>query len=168
MQPHSDPEAVWMEGTVKVLFRDRGYGFIAADGYKDTYFELPALGGALVRKGEKVRFRIGPGPDGRPVAVRVKKIPPRSPESQRAPKQRAPTAASRKPQMLAGAATGAMFGGVLGPVGAVVGAAIGALAAAPNTATCLRCGELASETARDSERVGFHCGRCNRFWTARR
>ena len=64
-----------MEGKIKRLVRDRGFGFITAEDGKDIFFHRSALAGGdfdALEEGTNVEFDLEEGPKGpRAVSVRV-------------------------------------------------------------------------------------------------
>jgi cold shock protein len=63
-----------MEGTIKRLIRDRGFGFIRAEDGQEVFFHRSALHGLDfdgLREGEKVAFEVERGAKG-PRAVNVR------------------------------------------------------------------------------------------------
>ena len=65
-----------MEGKIKKLIRDRGFGFIIAEG-KDVFFHTSALRGIsfdTLKEGDKVKFDLQRGSKARPQAVNVSLI----------------------------------------------------------------------------------------------
>lgn len=185
-------ELGWRTGWVKRFDDARGFGFIAMDGYKDTFFHVSALGPTQIRRGDHVRFQIGPGRDGRPVARTVEKLAGHSMRTEsvvremgipRRGRSSEPAASSPlkgfttgpgSPGYLkknisfgevAGGVTGMVLGSAMGPVGVVLGGLVGAALAGPKSSKCLRCGSVASESNRTSSRISFECRECKRFWT---
>ena len=68
------------KGTIRRLM-DRGYGFIKGEGEEDLFFHRNELQGAdysSLREGQQVEFEVGRGRDGRPQAVNVKVVEPKS------------------------------------------------------------------------------------------
>jgi CspA family cold shock protein len=56
-----------MNGTIKTLRADKGFGFIAGDGAQEYFFHHTAVVGAQMedlREGESVQFDVGQGPKG--------------------------------------------------------------------------------------------------------
>ncbi len=56
-----------MNGTIKTLRTEKGFGFIAADGAQEYFFHHSAVVGARMedlREGESVQFDVGQGPKG--------------------------------------------------------------------------------------------------------
>ena len=56
-----------MNGTIKTLRADKGFGFIAGDGAQEYFFHHTAIVGAQIedlREGEGVQFDVGQGPKG--------------------------------------------------------------------------------------------------------
>jgi cold shock protein len=63
-----------MEGTIKRLVRDKGFGFIAGNGEEEYFFHSSACTGTPfdeLREGQAVSFEVGRGPKG-PRAENVK------------------------------------------------------------------------------------------------
>lgn len=71
-------------GKIIRMIRDRGFGFIKSDeDGNDYFFHHTALHGTdyqiefdSLAEGQRVRFEIGIGPNGRPQAIKVKLPPP--------------------------------------------------------------------------------------------
>lgn len=56
-----------MNGTIKRLVRDKGFGFISAAGQEEFFFHSSSLSGARfddLREGQSVSFEVGRGPKG--------------------------------------------------------------------------------------------------------
>ena len=55
-----------VNGTVKRLVRDKGFGFVAASDGNEYFFHQSACGGAFdqLREGQSVTFKTGQGPKG--------------------------------------------------------------------------------------------------------
>lgn len=68
-------------GTVRWLSKEKGYGFIAADGgSKDVFVQVSAFqdaGLAAVKEGDKVQFALVIGANGKVAADRLWAIEPR-------------------------------------------------------------------------------------------
>ncbi len=65
-----------MQGKIKRLVKDRGFGFVALEGKKDIFFHRSALPGNTfdtLKEGDTVEFSIEEGPRG-PRAVQMKVI----------------------------------------------------------------------------------------------
>jgi CspA family cold shock protein len=65
-----------MNGTIKRLVRDKGFGFIAAGGQEEFFFHSSALSGSRfdeLREGQAVIFETGRGPKG-PRAENVRPV----------------------------------------------------------------------------------------------
>lgn len=65
-----------MEGTIKRLIRDRGFGFIRSEDGQEVFFHRSALEGLDfdgLREGEKVSFEMERGSKG-PRAVNVRSV----------------------------------------------------------------------------------------------
>jgi CspA family cold shock protein len=64
-----------MNGTIKTLVREKGFGFIASEGQeKEVFFHQTAVNGVTydeLQEGDKVTFEMGEGKDGRPAAANV-------------------------------------------------------------------------------------------------
>ena len=68
------------KGTIRRLM-DRGYGFIKTEQEEDLFFHRNDIEGvefADLREGQEVEFDKGQGRDGRPQAVKVRLIQPKS------------------------------------------------------------------------------------------
>lgn len=56
-----------MKGTIKRLVKDKGFGFISADGGSEYFFHQSACTGMSfgeLREGQTVSFEVGQGPKG--------------------------------------------------------------------------------------------------------
>lgn len=66
-----------MEGTIKSLVRDRGFGFVTPDGEdKDFFFhrnELKGVNYEELKEGDRMSFEVAEGPKGKN-AVNVSRI----------------------------------------------------------------------------------------------
>ena len=68
------------KGTIRRLM-DRGYGFIKTEEEDDIFFHRNDIEGAefnSLAEGQEVEFEKGQGRDGRPKAVKVKPVQPKS------------------------------------------------------------------------------------------
>ena len=66
-----------MEGTVKKVIRDRGFGFLTAADGREVFFHRSALEGIefdALAEGDQVQFNVESGPKG-PRAANLRKIP---------------------------------------------------------------------------------------------
>ncbi len=66
-----------VQGKIKKILEDRGFGFIAADDGREIFFHMSGLQGVDIKdlnEGDPVEFDLENGPNGRgPRAVNVKR-----------------------------------------------------------------------------------------------
>jgi len=68
------------KGTI-IRITDRGYGFIKSEGEEDLFFHRNEVEGgefSSLREGQEVEFEASQGRDGRPQAVKVRIVQPKS------------------------------------------------------------------------------------------
>lgn len=170
-----------MIGNVKLIFNDKGYGFISVRNQPhDIYFKTKdVIGNRALRIGDCVEveaYRSGPG------KVTARKVVLQSADTsakmksqdQRHARQRPyygkPTEVKEAGSTVGTVVAGAVIGSLFGPVGAVIGAIVGASgreSTRPVSQICLKCGGTGHVTAITTSHIGFQCERCRSFWKQR-
>lgn len=167
-----------MIGNVKVIFNDKGYGFISVRNQPhDIYFKTKDVTGSralrIVDCVEVEAYRSGPGKvTARKVvlhsaATSAKTKTQNHQQTYQRPYYGKPTVVKEAGSTVGTVVAGAVVGGLLGPVGAVVGALIGAGASESArllSQVCLKCGGTGHVTAITASHIGFQCEHCRSFW----
>lgn len=157
-----------MEGIVKWASKEKGYGFIAAEGNGvEIHMYLSHYRGeGVLNTGDKVRFDLRTERPGKPSATNIDLIERCATANGRGPYYGKPSKlkdsiGAKTARSFAGLAMGAGFG----PIGLVLGAALGFGAGGGQViSTCLKCGGSGHVTAVDEAHIGFQCEKCGGFW----